>query len=240
MKSKLFNVKKIVSTIMAVCVVSSLFVGSASASSQISVVRESCGLDYFSSEGRINAYGTARAGCNNQLIKEFRFIIQIRNKATGRIVASSTSYDFDVYGENYTSVSARVGNSNFSCDYLAQLTMTDGNTYRDDYTRSSPTSRSYTPDTSAQLKSERDNMMTDLGYDVNGFTYYYDRDLINAVSKDDYIDFILQLNLSEGDAVPGFYVSEDGKTIVAVKDDSEGNIFEYIFNQTDNGQWELA
>lgn len=197
------------------------------------------GFDYFSAENRLNSYAEIGTNFGASFLNEFSLSIQIINNVTGVVLAERKAYNTKLQSTLFASLGARSGSRDFASTYVACVETKDGFTDVTGKEIGMATSRSVDPDIIAQLKSERDSMMVDLGYDVDLYTYYSRDSFHNIISDKEYYKIWYQLNLVTGDTVPGFYVDNNNKSIIAVKKNSSGNIFEFTFNQSEEGNWVL-
>lgn len=77
----------------------------------------------------------------------------------------------------------------------------------------------------------RDEILESFGYHPEDYTYYHCSDITAVIPDDQYLDIRHQLRLSKGDSRPGFYVTTDRTTILAVNKNAREENQIFVFHQ---------
>ncbi len=82
------------------------------------------------------------------------------------------------------------------------------------------------------------DIASDFGGIPNDHTAYYNSEIKKVVGTLDYLEIRHALQLCFGDKAPTYFVSPDETTIIAVKQDSDGNNYAMTFAKNSNDEWE--
>lgn len=86
-------------------------------------------------------------------------------------------------------------------------------------------------------KANRDSILTSFGYNPQDYTFYLNADAKSIMNSDAYVNMRHQLNLEEGDSIPGYYLNKDKDRIIAVNQTNDGENHMYVFEISEDGNW---
>lgn len=195
---------------------------------------------------RIVASGRATAYAQGRYLEMLRVTLYVTRSDTGSVVINRTAYA----PENSNTVY-----NGWSVGASPQFPYTNevvGICIAKDNPEAGTASRKvyYTPSRSANavdtvaleesFKTQRDNMLLSFGENPNDYSYYLDGDIVEVSSVVDCCFFRDQMELVEGDSTPGFYMNDVGDSLVAVKKDSDDNLYKYVFEKNETDDWALV
>ncbi len=97
----------------------------------------------------------------------------------------------------------------------------------------------YVEQVDQDLVRNADEVVSSFAVDPTDYTTIQNTELTDYVSVEEYLSIKKNLNLTFGDSVPVYYLSDDEMSLIAVKQDASGSNYVYLFSKNAAGEWEL-